>query len=323
LKRDRVLVTGGAGFVGSAVARRLAAAGREVVVLDDLSAGHRSFVRWGPLVVGDVGDADTVRRVLREHRATSIVHLAAKALVGESVAKPGLYDAWNRGKTEVLARTAAEEGVRAIVFSSTCAVYGEPVEVPIPESHPRAPVNPYGASKAAAEDALFASGVPTAALRYFNAAGALPDDGVGERHEPETHLLPIAIRAALDGGTVTVYGADWPTPDGTCVRDYVHVADLADAHEIALRLLEDGAAGGAWNLGTGEGASVLEVLAAVERGTGRAVRRVVGPRREGDPPRLVARADRARADLGWRPRRSDLDTLVRDAARFLAGGDSG
>jgi UDP-glucose-4-epimerase GalE len=311
-----VLVTGGAGYVGSVTARHVAATGRPVVVLDDFSTGHRDACRFGTLVEGDVADAALVRATLRREKVTAVLHFAAKALVAESVREPDLYDRWNRGKTATLLQTCRGEGVRAFVFSSTCSVYGDPKEVPIPEGHARFPTNPYGRSKKACEDLLGTSGIPAAALRYFNAAGAEPAERLGERHDPETHLIPVAVRAALRGETITVFGTDWPTPDGTCVRDYVHVADLAEAHVKAMARLEKGEPGGAWNLGTGRGHSVREVLAAVERATGRKVARVDGPRRAGDVAALVAKADRARADLGWTPTRSALDRIVADAVAF-------
>jgi UDP-arabinose 4-epimerase len=311
-----VLVTGGAGYIGAVTARRLAEAGREVVVLDDLSTGHRDVVRWGPLVVGDIADEALVAATLRRHGVRAVVHFAAKALVAESVERPDLYDRWNRVKTTTLGRVAAAEGVRAFVFSSTCAVYGDPTTVPIPEAHARKPVNPYGVSKAAAEDALRSTGMPVALLRYFNAAGAEPEHGLGERHDPETHVIPLAIRAALTGTPMTVLGTDWPTPDGTCVRDYVHVADLATAHLMALDRLERGLPGGAWNLGTGRGASVREVLREVGRAIGRTVPSVDGPRRPGDPPALVADPRRALEDLGWTATHSDLPRIARDAVAF-------
>jgi UDP-arabinose 4-epimerase len=317
--RGTVLVTGGAGYVAPPAVRALAETGRAIVVLDDFSTGHREHARWGTLVEGDVGDEDLLRRTIRRHGVSALLHFAAKALVGESMREPELYDRWNRGKTTVLANVAASEGVGAVVFSSTCAVYGVPERVPISEDAELAPISPYGASKVACEEALFGSGVPTIALRYFNAAGAEPEHGLGERHEVETHLIPLAIRAALGGDPITVYGTDYPTPDGTCIRDYVHVSDLAAAHLLALVRLERGGAGGAWNLGTGTGASVLEVLDAVERCVGRPVPTVDGPRREGDPPELVARADRAHEALGWRARVSDLDRIVSDAVAFERG----
>jgi UDP-glucose-4-epimerase GalE len=316
-----VLVTGGAGYVGSACARALHAAGRPHVVLDDLSTGHRDFARWGPLVVGDVGDEALLREVVARHGVGAVLHFAARSLVAESVREPELYDRWNRGKTERLVAAARAAGVGAFVFSSTCAVYGLPARVPIDEDTPREPVHPYGVSKVGCEDAVLGAGLPAAVLRYFNAAGGLPQDGVGERHDPETHLIPLALEAARRGRSLTVYGTDYPTPDGTCVRDYVHVADLAEAHLAVLARLESGGGGGAWNLGTGRGHSVREVLAAVERAVGAPVPARDGPRRAGDVPVLVAAVERARRDLGWRPTRSGLDRMVADAlacARIFA-----
>ena len=317
--RGAVLVTGGAGYVGPPAVRALVESGRRVVVLDDFSTGHREHVRWGTLVEGDIADEALVTDTLRSHGVTAVLHFAAKALVGESVRDPELYDRWNRGKTTVLASVAAREGVRAIVFSSTCAVYGQPEVVPIDEEETKKPINPYGASKVACEQALFATGIPVAALRYFNAAGAEPEHGLGERHDPETHLIPLALRALRTGEPITILGTDYPTPDGTCVRDYVHVSDLASAHVRALDRLERGDGGGAWNLGTGTGASVREVLDAAGRVAGREVPAEEGPRRDGDPPVLVACADRARRDLGWTPVASDLERIVADAAAYEAG----
>ena len=309
----RILVTGGAGYVGSACCFALAEAAREPVVLDDLSTGHRAFVRWGPFVEGDIADQDLVRRTIREHGITAVMHFAAKALVGESVREPELYDTWNRGKTTALIAAAKAEGVGAFVFSSTCAVYGEPERVPITESESREPINPYGVSKVACEDALEASGIPHAALRYFNAAGGVPDQQVGEHRDIETHLIPLAIRAAHTGTPLTILGTDYPTPDGTCIRDYIHVLDLASAHIAALQRLEGGGASGAWNLGTGQGASVREVVVAVSEALGRDVPVVEGERRPGDPPELVADASRANADLGWRPVQSAMADIAADA----------
>ena len=309
----RVLVTGGAGYVGSACCYRLAEAGREPVVLDDLSTGHRDFVRWGPFVQGDIADVDLVRGAIRDHGVTAVMHFAAKALVGESVREPELYDTWNRGKTTALIEAAAAEGVGAFVFSSTCAVYGVPETVPITEVEPRKPINPYGASKVACEDALAASGLPYAALRYFNAAGGVPDQKIGEHRATETHLIPLAIRAARTGQPLTILGTDYPTPDGTCIRDYIHILDLASAHIAALERLESGGASGAWNLGTGKGASVREVVQAVSAALGEEVPVVEGARRPGDPPELVADASLAREELGWEARRSSMARISADA----------
>ncbi len=314
-----VLVTGGAGYIGSVTARALARSGRRVVVLDDFSTGHADNVRWGPLVTGDIADRDLVSGLLREAEVTSVVHFAAKALVGESVRDPGLYDRWNRQKTEAFATVCAEAGVRAFVFSSTCAVYGNPTTVPIPVAHERAPVNPYGESKARCEDAIQATGIPHALLRYFNAAGAVPRARLGERHDPETHLIPLALQARVSGKPITIFGTDYATPDGTCVRDYIHVRDLADAHLRALAYLEDGRPSGVWNLGTGGGASVREVIQSVARVTEGKVPTTEGKRRDGDPPALVADARSAREDLGWVPVHSALDRIVGDAWAYERG----
>lgn len=315
-----VLVTGGAGYVGSAACHVLTTAGRPLVVLDDLSMGHREFVRGGPLVVGDVGDRDLLRRTIRAHQVTAVLHFAAKALVGESVAQPQLYDLWNRGKMDVLVATCVDEGVRAFVFSSSCAVYGsELTRVPIREDEPRRPINPYGVSKRDGEDLLASSGLPYTALRYFNASGALPEQGLGEWHDPETHLIPRAIGAALDGGTLEVYGTDHPTPDGTCIRDYIHVLDLANAHLRALAYLEHGGASGAFNLGTGQGHSVREVVACVARETNASLKVREVAARAGDPPILVADATAARERLGVVMQYSDLSRIVSDAVAFERG----
>ncbi len=315
-EKGAILVTGGAGYVAPPTVRALVESGRRVVVIDDLSTGHRAHVKWGPLVEGDIADPDLVGDVIREHGVTGVLHFAAKALVGESVRDPDLYDRWNRGKTKVLAETAAAGGVKAFVFSSSCAVYGEPERVPIAEDTPRRPVNPYGQSKADCEDVLFAGPVPAIALRYFNAAGAEPEHGLGERHDPETHLIPLALRAVRTGEPITIFGDDYATPDGTCVRDYIHVGDLARAHMAALERLESGAEGGAYNLGTGRGASVREILDAIERVVGQRVPSTDGARRDGDPPALVAAPALAEAALGWKATQSDLERIVRDAALY-------
>lgn len=321
-----VLVTGGAGYVGSHAVAALLAAGRPVVVLDDLSTGHADALppvggARATLVVGRVEDADLVARLARDHRVGAVLHFAARTSVAESMGDPDGYHRANVGATRTLAGAAAAAGVAHVVFSSSAAVYGAPVTVPIPEDHPLAPVNPYGATKAEAEARLAATGLRVASLRYFNAAGAEPDLGLGERHAVETHLVPLAVAAALGGPPLTVHGEDWPTPDGTCVRDYVHVVDLAAGHLAALGWLERGGATRAWNLGTGRGASVREVLDAVGRAVGRPVPWRPGPRRPGDPPVLVADPARAARELGWRATaRSGLDRLVADAVAFARRG---
>ena len=319
----RVLVTGGAGYIGSHTCKALAAAGHVPVTLDNLSTGHRDAVRWGPLVEGELGERDFVEHTLREQRITAVVHFAASAYVGESMADPAKYFRNNVVHTLALLDAMHAAGVRHLVFSSTCATYGVPQQVPIPEDHPQQPVNPYGESKLFVERALHWHGVchglSALALRYFNAAGADPAGEIGEVHEPETHLIPLAIQAALgQRGPLHVMGTDYDTPDGTAVRDYIHVSDLADAHVRALAHLLGGGAGGALNLGTGRGHSVREVIAAVARESGREVPFVDAPRRAGDPPALVAAPGRAAEVLGWRPEHSSLATIVRTALRWYA-----
>jgi len=313
-----ILVTGGAGYVGSHACKALANRGYVPVVFDSLSRGHREAVRWGPLVVGELADRNALVAAMQQHSVTAIMHFAAFAYVGESVADPELYYRNNVAGTLILLAAMREAGIRSIVFSSTCAVYGIPKEIPMRETAPLGPVNPYGETKLAIERALRwydpAYGLRFAALRYFNAAGADPDGEIGETHEPETHLIPLTIRAALgQGEPVSILGTDYPTPDGTAVRDYIHVADLGDAHVRALAFLENGGASASINLGTGSGRSVLEVIDAVERVSGHKVPRREAPRRAGDPPALVADPALAASLLGWRATRSDLDTIVKTA----------
>ena len=318
--RDSILVTGGCGYVGSHFARAAHESGSRVVVLDDLSAGTTPRLPDAITVVrGDVADRELVPRLLREHRITGIAHFAGKIQVGESVKKPQLYFEGNLVKSLALLDVVLEAGC-AFLFSSTAAVYGMPDQVPITEAAAKAPINPYGASKLAVEEALraygAAYGLRWGALRYFNAAGAHADGSLREGHEPETHLIPLVIDAALGRRpALTVFGTDYPTRDGTCVRDYVHVNDLADAHLAALDALDRGIAVDATNLGSASGFTVLEVLREAENVLGRAVPHTFGPRREGDPAVLLASNQRARELLGWTPRRSDLATILGDAAR--------
>jgi UDP-glucose-4-epimerase GalE len=316
-----VLVTGGAGYIGSHTCKALAAAGYLPVTLDNLVYGHRWAVRWGPFEQADLADREAVERILRRHDIGAVVHFAAYAYVGESMADPGRYFRNNVVSSLNLLEAMRAAGVGRIVFSSTCATYGVPDAVPIGEDHPQRPVNPYGESKLFVERALHwhgvAHGLRWMALRYFNAAGADPDGEIGEDHEPETHLIPLAIDSALGRrGALQVMGTDYPTPDGTAIRDYIHVADLADAHVRALRHLEGDGASGALNLGTGQGHSVREVVAMVERVSGRAVDARNAPRRAGDPPTLVAAPGRARELLSWNPRWSSLESIVRSAYRW-------
>lgn len=312
-----VLVTGGAGFIGSHVCKRLAAAGYQPIVLDNLSRGFRSSVKWGPLEVADIGDGVRVREILGRYRPVGVMHFSAFTSVGESVQQPALYYSNNVGATAVLLQAVIEHGALPFVFSSTAAIYGNPASVPVDEDHPHRPINPYGRSKLYVEhmlaDANQASGLPWVALRYFNAAGSDPDGEIGERHDPETHLIPIIVRAALTGSTVSIFGDDYDTPDGTCIRDYIHVNDLADAHILALKYLVGGGKSCGINLANSKGFSVKEVLATVERVCGRSVAVKIGPRRPGDPAVLIGKTERAKELLGWSPKRSDLELQVRDA----------
>src|SRR5262245_9037714 len=312
-----ILIVGGAGYIGSQTAKAAAAAGLEPVVFDNLVYGHRWAVKWGPLIEGDLADGALVKRVLEEHEVTAVVHFAAYAYVGESVTNPRKYYRNNVAGTLNLLDAMVDAGVRDIVFSSTCATYGEPLRVPIDEQHPQSPVNPYGETKLAIERALFwyqrAYPIRFAALRYFNAAGADPDGEVGEDHDPETHLIPLAIEAALGGQGLDIYGTDYPTPDGTAIRDYIHVQDLADAHVAALEKLRGGASRLFVNLGTGRGHSVREVIAAVEKVSGKKVPARDCDRRAGDPPALVADARLAADVLGWQARIPAIETIVEHA----------
>jgi UDP-glucose-4-epimerase GalE len=313
-----VLVTGGAGYVGAHACKALAKAGYSPVVYDNFSTGHESFVRWGPLVRGDIRDDASLRDAIRAHEISAVLHFAACAYVGESVTDPRKYYDNNVAGTLSLLRAMLDTGTYAVVFSSSCAIYGEPEQTPISETCPKQPVNPYGASKLMIERVLLdyarAYALQFVALRYFNAAGADPDGEVGELRDPETHLIPramMSIQGQLDD--FQVFGSDFPTRDGTAIRDYIHVSDLADAHLAALRRLQDGKPSGAYNLGAGKGYSVREVLQAISLETGEDLRTPVGLRREGDPAELVADASLGRSELGWRPQLSDLETIVRTA----------
>jgi len=316
----KVLITGGAGYIGSHAVREFRDAGHEVVVLDDLSQGHRASVPASVrFVEGDVGDRATLREGLAG--VECVVHFAAVLNVGESVGQPLKYWRINLGKGVTLLDAMVEAGIRKIVFSSTCATYGVPVRVPIEESHPQEPINPYGQSKRAFERALKdladAGVLRAVALRYFNASGCHPDGGLGEDHRPEIHLVPLAIDAALGRRPpLTVFGDDYDTPDGTCIRDYIHVQDLARAHVSALDALDSGEAFRSFNLGTETGHSVREVVAAVGRVAGTPVPFTIGPRRPGDPPRLVASAAKIRNELGFRARHAGLEGIVETALRW-------
>lgn len=316
-----VLVCGGAGYIGSHMARQLALHGAEVTVLDNLSTGHRESVRWGTLVEADLLDAVSLERAFSGRRFDAVMHFCARSLVGESVTAPYDYYANNVTGTLNLLRTMQRHGVDRLVFSSTAAVFGQPVADRIDEDHPRQPINPYGASKLMVErilaDAARAYGLRSVALRYFNAAGAAEDGLLGELHEPETHLIPNVLRAALGvGPPLRVFGSDYPTPDGTCIRDYVHVDDLAQAHRLALDLMDANPGAHAYNLGNGAGFSVKEVISAAERVCGQRIAYSVHPRRPGDPSVLVASSERARCALGWKPQHPDLESILGSAWRW-------
>lgn len=315
-----VLVAGGAGYIGSHTTRMLQEAGVPVVVLDKLSTGHRESVT-APLEEVDLGDPIELARVFREHRPVAVIHFAARCYVGESVEMPADYYRENVTYTWNLLQAMREAKCRDIVFSSTCATYGEPVELPMTESHPQLPINPYGRTKLHMEhmmgDFAHAYGIRFAALRYFNAAGASPTGEIGEDHHPETHLIPLVLEVALgQREKIFVFGDDYDTPDGTCVRDYVHVEDLGRAHLAALRKLQEGAPKIACNLGTGNGYSVLELIEKARTITGHEIPAEFTERREGDPARLVCGGTGALDQLGWKPTRSELDVILEDAWRW-------
>ncbi len=313
-----ILVTGGAGFVGSHMVQLLVREHVDVVVIDDFSSGHRDALPPEvPLLETDIANAAAVVPFMRKHKVEGVFHFASRIQVGESVVAPRLYYEDNLGAAISLLGSVLSCNVRYFILSSTAAVYGIPNEAPIPEAHALMPINPYGETKLAIERMLGsygrAYGLRWAALRYFNAAGAAPDGSLGERHHPETHLIPLVLDAAVSGKPVTIFGRDYATRDGTCERDYVHVVDLAGAHLRAMDYLRGGGESGAFNLGAGHGHTVDEVVATCARVTGRSVPANDGARREGDPPVLVAGIERARDILGWRPERSNLETIVRDA----------
>ena len=316
----KVLVTGGAGYIGSTTAHLLARHGHAVLAVDDLSRGHEHNVAGLPFHRLHLSDTQQLATLMTNERVEAVIHFAAYIAVGESTQKPELYFSNNVGGTVSLLSAMVAAGVRRLVFSSTAAVYGMPEEVPIREDSPFAPVNPYGESKVMVEKILGwmdqFRGLRSIALRYFNACGADPESGLGEEHDPETHLIPLLLRAIATGEPVTIYGDDYSTPDGTCIRDYIHVADLAVAHQAALEKLLAGGASDAFNVGTGRGHSVMEVVEAVEKAIGKKVPRKIGPRREGDPPALVANSDKLKRTLGWKPKFTELADIVETAWLF-------
>ena len=315
---DSILLVGGAGYIGAHTAKYLAAQGYRPVVYDNLSRGHREFVKWGPLEIGDIADGPRVSEVLRKHAPVAVLHFAALAYVGESVVDPALYYQTNVAGTLTLLDGMRAAGVKNIVFSSTCATYGVPRQVPIVEESAQSPINPYGRSKLMVEQILAdygpAYGIQAMCLRYFNAAGADPDGEIGEDHDPETHLIPLVLEVAAGRRpSVDINGSDYPTRDGTCVRDFIHVTDLAQAHFLGVRHLVAGKPAVNLNLGNGTGYSVREVIDAAERVTGKKIAVVQRPRRPGDPPELVGSAEKARALLGWRPEYASIDSIIRTA----------
>lgn len=315
-----ILVTGGAGYVGSHCCLALKRAGHDVVVYDNLFNGHERFVKWGPFERGDIRDKARLAEVFARHKPAAVIHCAALIEVGESVKFPDRFYDNNVAGALALLAVMREAGVGPFVFSSTCATYGEPLRLPMDETHPQNPVSPYGWTKLmierASRDIAAAYGMSFAHLRYFNAAGAAPEEGVGERHEPETHAIPLALMTLLgrrDG--FKIFGQDWDTRDGSCLRDYIHVLDLADAHVRAVERLMSGGESLAANLGVGDGVTVIELLAAIERVTGKRVPASPAPRRAGDAPALVANNAYARRELGWTPAR-DIDAIIADAWKW-------
>ncbi|MFL6415013.1 MAG: UDP-glucose 4-epimerase GalE [Bryobacteraceae bacterium] len=315
-----ILVTGGAGYIGSHTRYFLEKQGYSVLVVDNLSRGYREAVPPAILQTLDLRETEKLAELISKHRVEAVIHFAAYIAVGESTKDPLLYFENNVGGSLSLLEAMMKAGVKRLVFSSTAAAYGTPVRVPIVEDEPYAPINPYGESKVIVERMLewldryqeFRS----IRLRYFNACGAEPEAGLGERHEPETHLIPLILRAIQTGSPVTLFGDDYPTDDGTCIRDYIHVSDLADAHIFAVEHLLKGGASNVFNVGTGSGHSVKEVVSSVERVTGKKVPFTMGPRREGDPASLVADSSKLQKTLGWKPQRADLDRIVSDAWKF-------
>ena len=317
----KILVTGGAGYIGSHTCKVLARSGFEPIVYDNLSRGNSWSVKFGPLEVGELGDVVRLRAVLEKYRPQALMHFAAFASVGESVANPLLYYRNNIGGTTSLLQAIVDYQPIPVVFSSTCATYGVPNVIPIPEDHEQRPINPYGYSKLVVERLLadldIAHQLRSVSLRYFNAAGADPDGEIGEAHDPELHLIPLVLAAARDGTSIKVFGDDYDTADGTCIRDYIHVFDIADAHVRALKYLINGGRSCALNLANERGYSVREVIATAERVTGKPIRVEIAPRRPGDPAVLIGSSDRARDLLGWKPARSELAVQIQDAWNWM------
>ncbi len=319
--KKNVLIVGGAGYIGSHTALHLERSGYCPIILDDLSTGHKEFLQFGEHVIGDLGDARVLSTIFEKYSIDGIMHFAAFAYVGESVEQPLKYYENNVAKTFTLLQTAKKYNVKNVIFSSTCATYGESEKLPIMEDNVQNPINPYGRTKLIIEwmleDFSKAYDMPYTALRYFNAAGALPSEeniSIGEWHEPETHLIPLVLQAAQDEQkSIHIFGTDYPTPDGTCIRDYIHVCDLAEAHKLALERLWAGEKSTVYNLGNGQGYSVREIISTAEEVTGRPIHVIEAPRRAGDPPALVGNAQKARQELGWKPKFESLNAILHTA----------
>jgi UDP-glucose 4-epimerase len=316
-----ILVTGGAGYIGSHCCKELSKKGMNPITIDNLVYGHKHFARWGEFFQGDVGNPEHLKKCFGRHKIDAVMHFAAYAYVGESVEDPLKYYENNLRNTIALLHAVLEHDIKYVVFSSTCATYGDPEKIPLDEDHPQNPINPYGKTKRMIEEILgdyqAAYGLNYISLRYFNAAGADPDAEVGEDHDPETHLIPLVLDVAAGRRkTIQVFGTDYDTPDGTCIRDYIHVTDLAQAHILALQRLMDGADSSAYNLGNGQGFSVLEVIERARKITGKDIAVENSDRRPGDPPVLIASNEKAVKELGWKPRYADLDDIITTAWRW-------
>lgn len=313
-----ILIVGGAGYIGSHLNKEINKKGIETVIFDNLSYGHRDFVKWGTFEKGDLGNIDDIRAVFKKYPIEAVMHFAAFTYVGESVEDPQKYYTNNVKNTLNLLQVMLEENVKYFVFSSTCATYGNPVEIPITENHPQNPINPYGKGKLMVETVLKdysdAYGLKYASLRYFNAAGADPESEVGELHNPETHLIPLILDVAAGRREdIKIFGTDYDTPDGTCIRDYIHVTDLAEAHILALEYLQNSGESDFFNLGNGNGFSVKEVIETAEEVTGKNIKAVEAERRAGDPPILVGSSDKAKEKLNWKPKYDELSTIIETA----------
>lgn len=316
-----ILIVGGAGYIGSHINKELNHQGYETIIFDNLSFGHPEFVKWGNFQEGDLGNIEEIRKLFKEYTIDAVMHFAAFTYVGESVKNPQKYYLNNLRNTLNLLQVMLEEDVKYFVFSSTCATYGTPEEIPITENHPQNPINPYGKGKLMVEQILAdysrAYGLKYASLRYFNAAGADPEAEIGESHQPETHLIPLILDVAMDKKEkIQVYGTDYATPDGTCIRDYIHVMDLADAHIKALKYLKEGGKSDVFNLGNGQGFSVREVIETSQKVTGKTIKVEEVERREGDPPVLVGSSSKAQEVLNWHPRYDDLAVIIETAWKW-------